>query len=182
MKHLAEYELINLMKEGDEAAFTEFVGRFSPAVAKTVKSMLGDVPEAEEVGQETFIRFWTSIHKFRQESAASTYLTRIAINLSLNELQKRKNRFGFFNRVKQEESYQEQMHTASHDETFSNNQLIDMALARLEPAHRSVVVLRLVEGYSTAETAKILKLPQGTVLSRLSRAQGKMRKFMGPQL
>lgn len=182
MKHLSESELISLMRTGDESAFTEFVRRYSPAVAKTVKAMLGDVPEADEVGQETFIRFWTKIHRFRQESAASTYLTRIAINLSLNELQKRKSRFGFLNRYKNDQSHDHSNRNPAHDENFGRKQLIEMALAALEPAHRSVVVLRLVQGYTTAETAEMLKIPQGTVLSRLSRAQEKMRQIMGPQL
>lgn len=170
------------MQKGDESAFTEFVRRYSPAVAKTVKAMLGDMPEAEEVGQETFIRFWTSVHRFRQESAASTYLTKIAINLSLNELQKRKSRFGFLNRYKNDQSRDHSYRNPGHDENFGNKQVIEMALAVLEPTHRSVVVLRLVQGYSTAETAKMLNIPQGTVLSRLSRAQEKMRKFMEAQL
>jgi len=54
-------------------------------------------------------------------------------------------------------------------------QAVDEALQKLEPKFRSVVVLRMLQGYSTKETAEILKLPLGTVLSRLARAQGKLK-------
>jgi RNA polymerase sigma-70 factor (ECF subfamily) len=56
---------------------------------------------------------------------------------------------------------------------------VHQALQKLEPRFRSVIVLRLIDGYSTKETAQILKLPTGTVLSRLTRAQMKLRKILG---
>jgi RNA polymerase sigma-70 factor (ECF subfamily) len=56
--------------------------------------------------------------------------------------------------------------------------MVDKALQKLDPGQRSVVVLRLLQGYSTKETADILDLPLGTVLSRLSRAQKNLRKIL----
>ena len=63
-------------------------------------------------------------------------------------------------------------------EATSSKELIDIALEQLEPKFKSVVVLRLIDGYSTEETAKILNLPLGTVLSRLSRAQLKLKDIL----
>ena len=57
---------------------------------------------------------------------------------------------------------------------------IEQAIARLDEDFRSVIVLRLIDGYSTAETAKILNIPLGTVLSRLARAQRKLREILKP--
>ena len=61
-------------------------------------------------------------------------------------------------------------------------QPIQQAIQQLEPKFRSVVVLRLVDGYSTDETAKILKTPAGTVLSRLARAQKKLKEILSPMI
>ena len=64
--------------------------------------------------------------------------------------------------------------------TTEKKQLVQNAIQRLDTKFRSVVVLRMIDGYSTEETAKILGLPLGTVLSRLSRAQKKLKKLLTP--
>jgi len=63
---------------------------------------------------------------------------------------------------------------------FEIKELINNALQSLQPKYRSVIVLRMMEGYTTKETAKILNLPIGTVLSRLSRAQDKLKEILEP--
>jgi RNA polymerase sigma-70 factor (ECF subfamily) len=67
-------------------------------------------------------------------------------------------------------------------DSSEKRQLIQQALQALQPAFRAVVVLRLIEGYSTRETADLLNLPLGTVLSRLARAQRKMRDWLLPYI
>ena len=77
---------------------------YKDQVARTVKAMLGNVQEVEDVGQEVFIRFFKSIENFKGDAKISTYLNRIAINLSLNELEKRKRKWRvFYNGHKLEE-------------------------------------------------------------------------------
>ena len=66
--------------------------RYESKVAATVVGMLGAGNEADDVGQETFIRFYNALKNFREEASVGTYITRIAINLSLNELRRRKRR------------------------------------------------------------------------------------------
>ncbi|MFH1214789.1 MAG: RNA polymerase sigma factor, partial [Candidatus Neomarinimicrobiota bacterium] len=83
---LTDQEIIDASISGNENAFAEIVRRYESRVAATVIGMLGHCPEADDVGQETFIRFFKSMRKFRGESAVGTYLIRIAMNLSLNEL------------------------------------------------------------------------------------------------
>jgi len=141
--------------------------------------MLGQCPEADDVGQETFIRFYKSLSNFRGDSSAATYLTRIAINLSLNEIKRRKRRMLFF--VKSTDDVKNLSAEMTLDDNEMKN-LVQRAIQKLEPKFRSVIVLRLMEGYSTKETAKILKLPEGTVLSRLARAQQKLKKILEPVL
>lgn len=176
-------DLIHAARKGDQHAFKQLVERHEARVATTVMAMLGRTAEAEDVGQETFIRFYKALDTFRGESSLSTYLNRIAINLSLNALKRRKR---FFSRFEQtdEQNLADIKGTATTESAgFENTEtghLIQQAILKLKPAFRAVIVLRLVEGYSTRETAEILNLPIGTVLSRLSRAQLKLRDLLRP--
>jgi RNA polymerase sigma-70 factor (ECF subfamily) len=174
MNDRTDKELIRAARDGDEKAFMELVKRYEPRVASTVISMLGNCPEAEDVGQETFIRFYRALGSFRGESGVGTYLTRIAINLSLNELKRRKRRFSLFRKMDPEELDRVPDNKPSMP-PIEDREAINWALRKLEPGYRAVLVLRLVNGYSTEETARILKIPVGTVLSRLARGQSKMR-------
>lgn len=174
---MADDELIRASKNGDQKAFRQLVERYETRVAATVIGMLGDCPEADEVGQEVFVRFYKSLSKFRGEASLGTYLTRIAINLSLNELKRRQRKsWRFFSQSADEmiDLPDPQFNTAA----FDNQELIHIALQKLEPNFRIVIILRLVEGFSTKETADLLKVPPGTVLSRLARGQQKMREIL----
>ena len=142
--------------------------------------MLGETDLSEDVGQETFIRFYRSIKKYRGDAALGTYLTRIAINLSLNELNKQKRTLSLFFKRDQDEVM---FDIPDPNDKFEENEVKEMvnkALQQLDPGFRSVIVLRLLEGYSTKETAEILELPLGTVLSRLARAQKSLAKILKP--
>ena len=141
--------------------------------------MLGYTTEAEDIGQETFVRFYQSLNQFRGESSIGTYLTRIAINLSLNEIRKRRRRRDLFF-TKNENTVENVPDTIDLKDQKETKTLVQLGLQKLPPKFRSVIVLRLIDGYSTEETAKILNLPVGTVLSRLARAQMKLREILTP--
>lgn len=159
-------------------AFSMLVKRHESRVAQTVKGMLGNNPEAEDIGQEVFIRFYKNIDQFKGDAKLSTYLTRIAINLSLNALKKRKRR----QLLGLERGDYDQLPDISDDGESQNQRdikgWVHQALQQLSPGFKSVIVLRLIEGYSTQETAQILSIPEGTVLSRLARAQKKMKDIL----
>jgi RNA polymerase sigma-70 factor (ECF subfamily) len=178
---LTDEELVTAARDGDDDAFKELVVRFEPIVARTVTGMLGDSAEAEDVGQETFIRFYNSLRRFRGESSVRTYLTRIAMNLSLNELKRRKRRRLRFT-IKPVEEYHDLADEKQDRGRDVDKERIWMAIGQLEEKFRSVIVLRLIDGYSTEETARILDIPLGTVLSRLSRGQKKLRELLGPYI
>jgi RNA polymerase sigma-70 factor (ECF subfamily) len=125
-----------------------------------------------------FIRFYNALKDFREESSLATYLTRIAINLSLNEIKKRKRRNMFVVSRRNDEPEPDLADEMDESQAYDAKEAVNKALQQLEPKFRSVVVLRMLQGYSTAETAKILKLPTGTVLSRLARAQDKLREIL----
>lgn len=172
--HQKDHLLVQEVLAGNEKVFKELVQKHEPMVARVCISMLGNSADADDVGQETFIRFYRSLEQFKGESSLATYLTRIAINLSLNEIKRRKNRSWLvFNNPIDNRSV-----PFDESKKKDRNELVDAALSRLEPSFRSVVVLRYIQGYSTKETAKILKVPLGTVLSRLSRAQKKLKEII----
>lgn len=104
----SDEELVDLSKEGDMDAFKELVNRHEGKVAGVVYSMVGQCPEAQDIGQDVFIRFYESLKKFRGEAAPSTYIVRIAINLSLNELKKRKRRNLLFRQINHQEDFKGQ--------------------------------------------------------------------------
>jgi RNA polymerase sigma-70 factor (ECF subfamily) len=176
---LKEEELIAAARAGDGEAFKELVKLHEPVVARTVIGMLGNSPEAEDVGQETFIRFYKSLSAFRGESSVATYLTRIAINLSLNELKRRK-RMAWRLSPRPVEEHGDIADERQDMSGAAERDRVQRAIGQLDEKSRSVVVLRLMDGYSTEETAQMLKIPVGTVLSRLSRAQMKLRDLLTP--
>ncbi|MCE2997088.1 MAG: RNA polymerase sigma factor [Cyclobacteriaceae bacterium] len=169
MSQRNDEELIRDTQKGDLTAFKELVKQHEGAVAGVVKSMLRATEEAADVGQEVFIRFYQSLGKFKGESSLRTYLVRIAINLSLNELKKRKHRRSFF------ASASEGDQVAATEHKMDLKEWLEYEFNLLEPEFKSVATLRLVEGYSTEETAQLLQIPLGTVLSRLARAQKKLK-------
>lgn len=175
-----ETDLLARARSGDHAAFRSLVERYEPAVAATVQGMLGPGPEAEDVGQETFIRFYRALDSFREESSLKTYLTRIAINLSLNALKRRRRLRDRFVRNDEPDFAEPAVSGEVEMDAGERAALVRKAVDRLEPKHRAVVVLRMLNGYSTRETAELLGVPQGTVLSRLSRGMQRLETLLKP--
>jgi len=177
LSQLTDKDLVDQIKKGNIKAFDEFVKRFEKPVSNVIIGMLGNTQDTELIAQDVFIRFYQTIDKFRQESGPKTYLTRMAINMSLNEIKRQK-------RSREKLLYSDdsflQLKSEGHNpaEDFDLRDAVQKALQNLDVKHRSVVILRLIEGYSTRETAKILKIPQGTVLSRLFRAQEQLRDML----
>lgn len=169
---------------GDDQAFRVLVERYENRVAATVIGMLGPGDEADDVGQETFIRFYRAMGNYRGDAKLGTYITRIAINLSLKALKKRQTWVKrFVSRDDEATVVPEPAHDGQRDvETRSRAELVHRAVGSLKPEHRAVVVLRMLEGYSTRETAELLDVPQGTVMSRLSRALENLEVLLGPYL
>lgn len=171
--------LVARAARGDDRAFRTLVERHQSAVARTVIGMLGAGDDADDVGQETFVRFHQALGTFRGESSVRTYLVRIAMSCTLNAIRSQRRRDLRFVRddVALENATDPTVPAAVPDDGAAR---IREALDQLTPEHRSVVVLRLVEERSTKETAEMLHVPEGTVLSRLSRAVKQLRVTLGP--
>ncbi len=183
-ERIPDDQLVSRARNGDAAAFRELVERYEGQVAATVIGMVGYGPDAEDVGQEVFIRFFRALDRFRGDAALGTYLTRIAINQSLKMIRKRKSRLSrFAGSVDDLETKVEPMGDLSAEMDESERQrLVHAALGRLKADHRAVVVLRMLRGYSTKEAADMLGIPAGTVMSRLSRALEQLERLLAPAI
>ncbi len=175
---MEDAQILQEIKSGNTEAYKQLINRYESLVASTIIGMISNCPEADDIGQEVFIRFYKAINNFRGESTIGTYLTRIAINLSINELKRRKRKNLIFKPT--DEQTLDFADTESKNGYDDSVELVQKAIQKLEPKFRSVIVLRLIDDYSTEETAKILDIPLGTVLSRLSRGQQKLREILSP--
>ncbi len=177
-------ELVARARRGDDDAFRQLVERHERAVAAAVVGMLGAGDDADDVGQETFVHFHRALDRFRGDASVRTYLVRIAMNLSINALKQRTRRARRFLSFDVFTSSSPLPEPASEPvDAAGDGELRDVvrrALDTLSEKHRPVVVLRLMEGYSTRETAELLGVPEGTVLSRLSRALRELEPRLAP--
>ncbi len=180
----SDEELLRRVRAGNRHAFRQLVERYEDRVAATIIGMLGPGADADDAGQETFVRLFERVDQFRGESTLGTYLTRIAINQALQVLRKRKRwTRRFFSREAHADELPHPTGDARDDlEREERKQLTYRALQALSEDHRSVVVLRLLQGYSTKETAEILDIPEGTVMSRLYRASNQLKEQLAPLL
>jgi RNA polymerase sigma-70 factor (ECF subfamily) len=171
--------LVSKARKGDKDAFKELVLKYQSQIARTVIGLLGPGPEAEDVAQDAFIKFYLALPQFRGQSSVGTYLTRIAINLSLNVIRKRKRtQMLFFG--KKNICTQDREHQILRGHSLEAQELIRKGLQMLEQRFRTVLILRYMNGYTTEETAEILNIPQGTVMSRVSRGMEKLEKILKP--
>jgi RNA polymerase sigma-70 factor (ECF subfamily) len=173
-----DVDLVRASLNGDKNAFGEIVNRYQKMVARTVKGMLGDSVFAEDIGQEVFINLYYSLSEFRGEAKLSTYIQKIAVNLTLNEIKRRKRFFSLFSQKANNEMYEFEIADYDTEERKEASEIVHKALMRLDPKFRIIVTMRMLQGYTTKETAEILDLPLGTVLSRLSRAQEQLRNIL----
>ena len=173
-----EADLVTASLNGDKRAFGEIVTRHQKMVARTVKGMLGDSVFADDIGQEVFIKLYNSLSEFRGDAKLSTYIQKIAVNLTLNEIKRRKRFFSMFSQKGNNEMYEFEVADRDDEERKEASELVNKALLEMDPKFRIILTMRMLQGYSTKETAEILDLPLGTVLSRLSRAQEQLRNIL----
>lgn len=176
-----EAELIERAATGDAQAFGQLVERYQRRVVGVAMAVVHNQDDAIELAQETFIRAYENLSKFESRSSFSTWLYRIAANLSI-DFRRREGRHvvlrgedadNEINRIPtdQGDSFKE----ASRTELSAR---LREALGELTPEHRAVILLREVEGLSYDEISDVLQCPRGTVMSRLHYARGRLRGIL----
>jgi RNA polymerase sigma-70 factor (ECF subfamily) len=186
--------LIARLRANENAAYDELVRTHHAPIYHVAFRMLRDSGEASDVTQEVFLKVFRHIDGFRGESSLRTWIFRIAFSEILNRLRWSRRRY-LHRTVSIEEQSQEtveghaplqiadrgpdpeaELQRKEQEEAFQS------ALRELSDEHRSVAILRDVQGFSYAEIAEILGISMGTVKSRLARARAELKGRLMPFL
>jgi RNA polymerase sigma-70 factor (ECF subfamily) len=166
--------LVRNAARGDREAFGELVARHRDRVWAIALRTCRDPADAEDVLQETFLAAWRAIGRFGGRSEFSTWLYRIAVNKSYDQIAKRRETAAL-------DETNEPAATVDGIEQHGRRQAIEAALASVGEEFRVVAVLCDVLGLTPAEAAAILEIPEGTAKSRLFRARAGIARALGPE-
>jgi len=173
------------LKANDDAAYDELVRVYHAQIFQVAYRMLGDSSDAADVVQEIFLKVFRNINGFKGESALKTWIFRIALSEILNRLRWWKRRFkhatvslddkngGTGYRLSDVRPTPERALECKEQEVA-----IQRALGKLSSDHRSIIVLRDIEGFSYTEIAEVLGISIGTVKSRLARARADLKQSL----
>lgn len=183
--HLVEYELIQKLKNRDEAAFRYLVDIYQDRVYNTVIGIVQNAEDAEDVAQEVFIQVYRSIGDFKGESKLSTWLYRIATTRSLDLLRSRKSkkRFGYIQRLFGENNepvfeIPDFNHPGSALDKKENVTKLFNVIGQLPENQKAAFVLHKLEGLSYQEVSQVLKTSVPAVESLMHRAKQNLRKML----
>ncbi|MGN6592756.1 MAG: sigma-70 family RNA polymerase sigma factor [Terriglobales bacterium] len=173
-----EHELVRRAQSGDLSAFEVIVQRYEHRIYRLVQRMLANTADTEDVLQETFLKVFSKLKQFQEQSKLYTWIVRIAVNEALMKLRKRRgNVISLDADVPSEEGPMPREIEDKHPnpelqyQTSELGDLLQHSLEALPLGYRVVFQLRDVEELSTAETAEMLGLSEAAVKSRLLRAR-----------
>jgi len=177
----SDEQLVKAAKRGDMAAFEELVGRHRDKIYARAFSMMRNEDEAVDLSQEAWVKSWQRLKQFQGDSSFGTWMTRIVINLCLDQLRRRKRQRAESIEEMSEESggVERQMpvvvvNPTERLERAELRRRIDQALAQLSHEHRTVLILHEFEEMEYKEIARTMECSIGTVMSRLFYARRKM--------
>jgi RNA polymerase sigma-70 factor (ECF subfamily) len=177
--------LVRAAQNGDMGAFEELVARHRDKIYARAYSMMRNEEEAIDLSQEAWIKAWQRLKQFQGDSSFGTWMTRIVINLCLDQLRRQKRHRAESIEVMDEEAggVERQMPVVTVNPTerlerAELRQRIDQALDQLSETHRTALVLCEFEELEYKEIAKAMNCSIGTVMSRLFYARRKMAALL----
>jgi RNA polymerase sigma-70 factor (ECF subfamily) len=177
-----ERKLIQSIRKGNTRAFSELVNRYKDLVYTLALRMLGNRVEAEEVSQDTFIKVFNSLERFKGDSKISTWIYRIAYNASLDRIRLRKSRT-FLDVGDMEDFIFTEMDTALDKMVREERgRLVGQCLAKLPSEDAGLLTLFYFEEKSLLEIEHILNVPVSSLKVRLFRARKKLAAVLEGQL
>ena len=171
---MEDAELVRLCQDGDMAAFEQLFYKYQERVYSTALRMMNNQDDAMDLTQDIFLKAYQNISKFRFTAAFSTWLYRLAVNLCIDELRKRK-KTG--NPAPLEEALSESDGDTPEDNVISSDteRQVWKAINSLKEKDRAIIVLRDIEGLSYKEIAEVFKCSLGRVKSRIHEARQKLK-------
>jgi RNA polymerase sigma-70 factor (ECF subfamily) len=178
-----EHLLVTAAKAGDAAAFDELVNRYEKKIFRLTMNITRNREDAEDAMQDAFMKAFSHLDRFQEDSRFYTWLVRIAANEALMRLRKRRpNQFSLDEPIESEDDFIPQQIEdwgPSPEQRFAQTEMRDIlrgVIEELAPDFRVVFLLRDVEGLSTEETAETVGISEAAVKSRLLRARLKLRQ------
>ena len=180
MENATDSELIAKAKAGNENAFRQLVVRYQKKVFYLAYRMTKDKDAADDLAQETFIRTYQALGRFKENYPFYTYIYRICMNLSINYHRRQKltvyeSRTENWEEILEKQGIFPESISTKEEKVLSQ---LEAEIDRLSPDYKAVVVLKFYENLSCQEIAKTLEIPLGTVLSRLARARQKLAQAL----
>ena len=179
-KKPSDEDLIERFQKGDLYAFDLIVKRYKEQLLNFVYRFVGNQEEAEDIVQETFLRVYRKRKAYKRIAKFSTWIYTIAGNLSRTELRRRKRRklFSVTDMGYEDRDYEisdEGYNPENHTEGVIQEEIIHAEINNLSPKFREVIILRDVQELSYEEISKIIRVPIGTVKSRVNRGRLKLQ-------
>jgi len=189
LRNLPDADVAALAKEGREPAFRELVRRYERPVFSLIFRMVRDREMAEDLAQDTFIKVLNNIERYRPEFKLSSWLFKIANNVTIDHLRRRQLATVSLDGSPHAATVAEAQATSLDVESRGQSALeaiesrelgsaIEQAIGKLRPEYRSCILLRHVEGRSYEEIAATLDLPLGTVKTYIHRARHELREAL----
>ncbi len=183
---MTKEELLQRCKNHDAQAFDALIRMYQNKIINIAYGMLQDREDAYDVAQEVFVKLYRKIESFTGSAALDTWIYRITVNASLDELRKRGRRVRTVPLQAQSDAEEEYTlpiadETSSPENVILSNERrreILGAISRLSEKYRSVLILREFEDLDYEQIAQALGISVGTVKSRLSRAREKLRNIL----
>ena len=174
---------IKQVLKGDQNAYADIVNLYQHKLYQICYRMLSNKQEAEDIAQEAFVRAYINLHSYDQKRKFSTWLYRIATNLCIDRIRKKKPDYYLDAQVPGTDGLDMYSQIASDEklpeETVEQMELqerIQYEISRLPDKYRSVIVLKYIEELSLQEISEILDMPLGTVKTRIHRGREALRK------
>jgi len=178
--------LIERAAKGDTLAFRELVARHQRRAHAVAYGVVRNAEDAQEVTQDAFMRVYRHLADFEGQASFSTWLYRIVVNLSIDALRRRHpgRNLELDDRTDLADANEDHLPYRGEANPFARldqrrlAEAMQEALDALPPYHRTVIVLREVEGLSYEEIAQAMQISKGTVMSRLFHARRKMQRML----
>lgn len=190
LAELSDEDVMERCALGSEAAFRALVQRYRTRIMNLVCRFISDRDRAEEISQEVFLRVYRNRERYRKSGKFSTWIFTIAVNLTKNEIRSRVRHKGTYSLDAMEEEAGGQGLPFPDAGPLPDADLgareiqerVAEALRKLPPRYREAVVLRDIEGLSYEEVGEILRIPGGTVRSRINRARLMLKERLKPHV
>ena len=185
-----DIRLMLRVRDDEPGAFEELVETYQHRLVAVMHHLVGNAEEAEDLAQEVFLRVYRARKKYRPRAKFSTWLFTIAANLAKNEMRRRKRRRNWSSLDEMQETLKDASlqfadRKSNRQEDLEREQLsgvVGEAIATLPDRYRIALVLRDIEGLAYEEIGLALKIPGGTVRSRINRARLMLKRKLEPWL